>query len=89
VGCHACVQGRDRHALITRHLRGRVDISPHVKSGVYWTRFGRTQQIGVRVTVKTRTRGVVGHRYTVTVQCRSSHNPAKLDAVRIVVRVVR
>ncbi len=56
---------------------------------VHWTKIQRTQRTTVRVTVSVPSNAKIGHRYLAKVLCRSSHDPGKLDVVKIVITVVR
>ena len=69
--------------LEPRYFRGGEEISRSIELGQYWTRVGVDGRVTIRVTVKAHPNLVPRHGAAFTISSLSSHDPMKVDVVRI------
>jgi alpha-tubulin suppressor-like RCC1 family protein len=81
--------GNSRSAVRTACRVGRADATAAVASGVAWARVATTRAVRLSFSIAAKKAAALGASHVITVLARSSHDPTKVDVIRLVVTVVR
>ncbi len=81
--------GRPRSDVLTACFVGRAHATAAVASGAAWTQVATTKAVRLSFTIRAKTTAALRASHVITVLARSSHDPTKVDVIRIVVTVVR
>jgi alpha-tubulin suppressor-like RCC1 family protein len=81
--------GGRRSAVAAKAAIGRGDLTKALSAGLAWTKVASAKAVTLSLTIRVKATAKVGSQTVMTVLTRSSHDPSKVDANRVVVVVTR